>query len=128
MTVSRAPLLGAAILTAIVVAAGSAQAGDPKAGKKVFKQCAACHTLDEGKNRVGPSLHGVIGRPSGSAPKFRYSKAMKALDLTWTEDNIAKYLADPKGFIPKNKMAFNGLSDPQDIADVIAYIAQESSQ
>ncbi len=128
MKAFKTPIIGTALAVAMVAAAGSAQAGDAAAGKKVFKQCAACHTVKEGKNRVGPSLYGVIGRESGSAPKFRYSKAMKALGITWTEGNIAKYLMDPKGFVPKNKMAFNGLTDQKDIADVLAYIAQESGQ
>lgn len=100
--------------------------GDPAAGKKVFNKCRACHTLEEGQNRVGPSLHGIIGRPAGSVEGFKYSDALKTSGVTWTEDNLEEYLADPRGFIPGNRMIFVGLKDEEDIENLIAYLEAEA--
>lgn len=114
----------AAVLLAAVPALAQA-AGDPAAGEKVFNQCKACHTLEAGKNRVGPSLHGVVGRKAGSVEGFAYSPAMKAYAQDWTPENLDKYLADPKAAVPGNKMAFAGLKKPEDRANVIAYLSQQ---
>ncbi len=106
-------------------APAAAGAGDPAAGAKVFKKCKACHYADKEKNKVGPYLKGVVGRKTASVEGFRYSDAMKAKGaegLVWTEENLKKYLADPKGFVPKNKMSFGGLKKPADIANIIAYL------
>ncbi|GAB6052395.1 cytochrome c family protein [Magnetospira thiophila] len=111
---------------ATVLAVGSANAADLKNGKKVFKKCKACHEVKQGKNKVGPSLYGVVGRASASIDDFKYSDAMKAAGKTWDEATIAEYLKDPKAFVPGNKMAFPGLKKDDDIADVIAYIEEES--
>ena len=76
-------------------------------------------------NKVGPRRKGVVGRKAGSVAEYKYSEAMLAKGaegLVWDEANIASYLADPKGFVPKNKMAFAGLKKPEDVADVIAYL------
>jgi cytochrome c len=96
--------------------------GDVAAGEKVFRKCKACHTLEEGKNRVGPSLHGVIGRQAGTLEGYKYSSAMKDSGITWNDDTLAKYLHDPKAMVPKTKMTFPGLKKEEDIKDVIAYI------
>lgn len=96
--------------------------GDAAAGEKVFKKCKACHVVDSEKNRLGPHLVGIIGRASGSVEGFKYSKAMQAAGITWDETTIAEYLADPKGYVPKNKMAFPGLKKEEDRANVIAYL------
>ncbi|MBT5264867.1 MAG: c-type cytochrome [Rhodospirillaceae bacterium] len=104
-----------------------ASAGDAKAGAKVFKKCKACHQIDNDKAKVGPSLKGIIGRAAATQPKFkRYSKAMKKSGVTWTEENIAKFLKKPKKFIKKSKMAFPGLKKQKDIDNVIAYIKSKS--
>lgn len=100
--------------------------GDAAKGEKAFRKCQACHTVEQGKNRVGPSLFNVVGRPVASAEGFdRYSEPMKAKaaeGMTWTEENLDAYLADPKGFIPGNKMIFPGIKKPEERADVIAYL------
>lgn len=96
--------------------------GDADAGKKVFNKCKACHTLEEGKNKVGPSLFGVIGRPAGSIEGFKYSSAMKESGLTWDEATIAEFLKKPKAMVDKTKMSFAGLKKEEDIANVIAYL------
>ena len=96
-------------------------------GEKVFKKCAACHKVGEGaKHTTGPSLNGVVGRAAGASEGFKYSKPMidaGAGGLVWDAASIDAYLADPKGFIPKNKMSFAGLKKPEDRAAVIAYLA-----
>ena len=109
--------------------AGAASAQDAAAGEKVFAKCKACHVIDAPTNRVGPSLHGVIGRTAGTVEGFKYSESMiqHGKDgLVWNNENLEKYLADPKGFIPKNKMAYPGLKNADDRANVIAYIDQAS--
>lgn len=98
------------------VAAGAQEA--PKA----FNQCKACHKVEAGKHGVGPSLAGVFGKKAGMAEGFKYSDAHKGSGLTWDEATLAKYLADPKGTIPGNKMAFAGLKKPEDVKEVIDYI------
>ena len=115
-----------AVAVAALVAASPARAdGDPAAGKKAFRKCVACHTVQTGKNRVGPSLAGIVGRQAGTVEGFKYSTAMQAFGAggaTWDEAAIDAYLADPKGYIKGNKMAFPGLKDAGERADVIAYL------
>ena len=95
---------------------------DVAAGEKVFALCRSCHVLDEGVNRVGPSLYNVVGRQSGSVPGFAYSDANKNSGVTWTTDVLFTYLKDPKGFMPGTKMAFPGVKDDQDRANLVAYL------
>lgn len=110
-------------------APAAAAALDPalvEAGKKVFKQCAACHKVGEGaKHAVGPVLNALIGRTAGTAEGFKYSPAMieaGAGGLVWGDETIAEYLRKPKDFVPKNKMSFAGLKKDDDIEAVIAYL------
>ena len=93
-------------------------------GATVYKRCAACHVVDKEQNRVGPYLMGVVGRPAGGVESYKYSDAMKNSGFTWDEATLDKYLADPKAAIPGNKMAFPGLKNEQERADVIAFLAQ----
>jgi cytochrome c2 len=112
----------------VALASGSvvAQEGDPAAGAKVFNKCKACHVLDEEKNRVGPYLHGVFGRPAGSVEGFKYSSAMKDSGIVWSDETITEYVSDPKGFVPGNRMAFPGLKKPEDISNLLAYLHEEA--
>lgn len=130
MTASRRsslilPALTAALAAAFLAATPARAEGDAAAGKKAFRKCAACHTVQAGKNRLGPTLAGIIGRTAGTVEGFKYSKAMTEFGAgggVWDEAAVDAYLADPKGFIKGNKMAFPGLKDAQERADVIAYL------
>lgn len=96
--------------------------GDPAKGERVFAQCRACHVAEPGVNRVGPSLWGVVGRTAGSIEGFRYSKANQNSGLVWTEEQLFTYLEAPQRTIPGTTMAFGGLKNPQDRADIIAFL------
>ena len=99
--------------------------GDTAKGATIFNKCKACHTLEAGKNKIGPSLQGVIGRTAGTVEGFKYSEAMKAAGaggLVWSEETLDKYLTAPKQFVPGNKMPFPGLPKADDRENVIAYI------
>jgi cytochrome c len=118
--------LGAATL-AVLTAAGAAQAAGPAAGdagrgKTVFARCAACHDLNTGAVRMGPSLKGIMGRKAGSVANFGYSGAMKSKGVTWAPDTLDAFLAAPMKYVPGTRMAFAGISNPQERADVIAYL------
>jgi nitrite reductase (NO-forming) len=97
--------------------------GDPAAGKLVFRKCQVCHSLDAGKDVLGPSLAGIVGRKSGAEPNYAYSPAMKDANLTWDAKTLDAYLDDPQKFVPGNKMPFPGLKTVQDRIDVIAFLA-----
>jgi cytochrome c2 len=116
-TVAAALLAGAGLVRAV-------EGGDAESGKKVFAKCQACHSLDAGVNKIGPSLHGVIGRASGAVDGFKYSDAMKNAHLSWTPEVLDQYLANPRKSVPGTKMAFPGLPKPEDRANVITYLEQ----
>lgn len=121
-------ILGAALIAGIAMGAGAAQAADAAAGKDVFKQCMACHTAEQGKNKVGPSLFGVVGRPAASIDGFKYSKPMQekaAGGLTWTPDNLKAYITAPKEVVPGGTMAFAGIKDAGKVDDLIAFLAEQ---
>ncbi|KAB2849621.1 MAG: cytochrome c family protein [Hyphomicrobiaceae bacterium] len=106
---------------------GTVQAQDAANGEAVFKKCRACHLVGpEAKHTVGPQLNNVIGRKAGTIADFSsYSDQMKELGskgLVWNDATLDKYLANPKDLVPNGKMAFPGLSDKEDRADVIAYL------
>ena len=96
--------------------------GDATKGEKVFAQCKTCHVAEKGVNRVGPSLWAVIDRKAGSIEGFKYSPANKNSGLVWTPDQLFTYLAAPQKTVPGTYMAFAGLKNPQDRADVIAFL------
>ena len=108
----------------LTVAAGAAQAGDAAKGKTVFQRCAICHRVDkDGGNGLGPNLFGVAGRKAGTIAGFSYSAAMKASGITWSADKLTAYVAHPAQLVPGNRMAFAGITDPGQQADVVAYLA-----
>ena len=118
-----------AIASALLLSsAAGAAAQDAAAGEKVFNKCKACHAVGEGAtNKVGPQLNGVVGRKAASVEGYTYSPALKKASdegLVLTEENIAKWVAGPKAFLPGNKMSFVGLPKEQEVKDVIAYLGQ----
>ena len=100
--------------------------GDAAKGETLFMQCRACHSLEPDKTLLGPSLHGVIGRPAAHVAGFAYSPAMKASGLTWTEDMLYRYIGSPRDVVPGTKMAYAGMTDAQSRADLIAYLKSAS--
>ena len=114
-------LLGAAFL---LPAGPVAAEGDAEAGERVFNRCRACHVVDQEQNRVGPHLVGIYGREAGSVEGYRYSPALADSDIVWDDETIAAYVEDPRGFIPGNRMAFPGIRNEQEIADLLSYLRE----
>lgn len=101
--------------------------GDAKKGEADFITCKTCHAIEAGVNKIGPSLHGVVGRKAGIIPGFTYTAANKNSGITWTEPKLFQYLENPQHVVPGTKMAFAGWpADPQKRADVIAYLKANS--
>lgn len=97
-------------------------AQDVVAGKSLYAQCIACHATDA-NNGVGPGLKGLVGRKAGTAAGFRFSRAMKTSNVTWTEQTLDAYLTDPQKVVPGNVMPFSGMPDAKQRANLIAYLA-----
>jgi cytochrome c len=99
-------------------------AADPAAGQKIFKtQCGICHATITGKNGIGPTLFGVVGRRAGSVPDFNYTADHKKLGITWEAATLSKYLTNPRAMVPDTSMVYAGLKDDAKRADVVAYLA-----
>ena len=114
-----------AALAGISLMSSVATAQDMANGEDVFKKCRACHQVGDGaKNVVGPILNGIFGRKAGSIEGFKYSDANKESGLTWDDKTFATYIKDPKAAMPGNKMAFVGVKDDKDVADLIMFLKQ----
>ena len=105
----------------VALSATGAQAQDAAAGKAVFAQCTACHSVD-GSNGAGPTLKGIVGSKAGEVAGFRFSRAMKSAGTVWDEKTLDAYIANPQTAIPGNVMPFSGLPDAKQRADLIAYL------
>lgn len=111
------------VLGVLVAISGGAQAqGDPALGKTQYNKCLACHSIKPGENKIGPSLHGILGRPSSSVAGFNYSEPMKAYKVTWDAPTLDAYLVEPRATVPGTRMIFAGLKRPEDRANLIAYL------
>jgi cytochrome c len=122
--------MGRSLIALVVAAASSlliahpAHAQNVETGQKAFKQqCGLCHDTAAGKNRVGPSLFGVVGRKSGSVDGFHYSDANKNSGLSWDQVTLDKYLADPRGTVPGTTMTYAGVKNDDQRRDIIAFLA-----
>lgn len=118
------------IVALAIAAAGSlllalpAQAQNAENGQKVFKQqCGICHDVTAGKNKIGPSVFGVVGRKAGTEAGFTYSDGNKNSGLTWDAATLDKYLADPRGTVAGTKMTYAGVKNEEQRKDLIAYLA-----
>jgi cytochrome c len=119
------PALLVAAATALPGAA-LAQSGDAAAGQRVFNQCRACHTADQGgRSTVGPNLWGIVDRRAASVQGFRYSANMRELaegGLTWTDDRLRAYIGNPKSVVPRGSMSYVGLRNETQLNDLMAYL------
>ena len=101
--------------------------GDITHGEKVFKKCAACHSINkDGRNKIGPKLYNVVGNATGAASGYKYSKALASYSKTWTFEELNGFLIKPAKWIKGNKMGFAGLKNDKDRASVILYLNQNS--
>ena len=108
---------------ALVAMAGAAQAdGDAARGEKKYEECVSCHMTERGAHGLGPSLYGVFDRKAGELTDFRYSPALKRSDITWSEQTLDTFIADPQKTVPANRMPYAGMPDAGDRADLIAYL------
>jgi cytochrome c len=114
-------------LPILLLAATAAGAADVQEGAKVYRTCAACHSLQPGRHMTGPSLAGLWERKAGTAAGFpRYSGALKSSGVSWNAETLDAWLADPRAFIPNNRMTFPGIRDAKARADLIAYLQAAS--
>jgi cytochrome c len=129
----RITIVGAMGLAVTIHSAAAQGAGDPAKGQALFQQqCHVCHQVGPGaKSGIGPELNGIFGQKAGAVPGYSFSPAMKQAagkGIVWDEANLDKYLENPQGFMPGTKMAFLGLKNPGQRADVIAYLETLKSQ
>jgi cytochrome c len=118
-------MLGVLFGLPLLLAGAPAVAADVASGQAQFNKCKICHTVEAGgRNTVGPNLHGVFGRKAGNLDNFAYSEAMKTSGITWDDDALTKYLRNPREMVPGGKMAFPGIKDDKEIADLLAYLHQ----
>jgi cytochrome c len=114
---------GMIIIALTCAVSGRAFAQDAAAGEKAFVVCRACHQIGPtAKDAVGPVLNGVVGRKAGTYPGFNYSSANKDSGITWDEETLKKYLANPQAVVKGTKMIFPGIKDPAKVDDVIAFL------
>jgi cytochrome c len=124
----KSTLSAASLLLLLVSPSGAHAEGDVQEGAKAYRACATCHSLAPGRHMTGPSLAGMWERKAGTAEGFsRYSDALKSAAVIWNAETLDPWLADPRAFIPNNRMTFPGIRDAKARADLIAYLQQASS-
>jgi cytochrome c len=117
----------AVLLAALLLAASAARAadGDAARGEAIYQRCLACHSLEH--DRVGPRHCGLFGRRAGTLPGYAYSPAMKKHGVTWNEETLDHFLENPLKTVPGTKMGYAGVKNPQERADLIAYLKQATA-
>ncbi|MDG4647117.1 cytochrome c family protein [Roseibacterium sp. SDUM158017] len=96
---------------------------DPAAGERLWRQCQACHALQQGQNGVGPYLYGVVGRDKAAVDGFSYSDALSSMEGDWTPENLSGFIENPREYAPGTAMSYAGMRDVEDRANLIAYLA-----
>lgn len=120
---NKMSILAGLALVALAAVGGGRPVRAADSGDVLFKRyCSICHSTESGQNKVGPSLAGIVGRQAGDAAGFNYSTAMQSAGVTWDEKTLDQYLADPRAFVPGNKMLFPGVKNPDDRKAIIAYL------
>ena len=122
MNVASKHTLQLIVLSGSLAVSGAHADGDAARGKKIFEECAACHSLERGANGVGPTLNGVFERKAGELADFRFSPAMKKSALPWSARTLDIFLADPQQEISGNRLPFSGVPEARDRADLIEYL------
>lgn len=111
------------VIAILALCAPAHAEGDAAAGEKLFRLCRSCHAVEAGKHRVGPSLHGIVGRTAGTAENYtNYSNGLKTAGFQWDAARLDAYLANPKLVIPDSRMTFAGVPGAEDRANIIAYL------
>lgn len=100
-------------------------AADAGAGERLWRQCSACHAVDEPRNGTGPHLVNVVGRPKGAVEDYSYSDTLAGMGGEWTPENISGFIANPREYAPGTKMSYNGLRDIEDRANLIAWLQSQ---
>lgn len=100
--------------------------GNAKAGKKIFKKCKTCHSVEEAKHKNGPSLYKIIGAQAGKVEGYKYSSGFKNVDIIWDRETLPAYIKDPKALIKGTRMTAVKLKKDTDIDDLIAYLEEKS--
>jgi cytochrome c2 len=114
-------------IAACTVAPAFAQDQAIEEGERLYQRlCATCHSLEEGRNLVGPSLHDIVGREAGVIDGVRYSSAMQDADITWVPEEIKAFIEAPREYLPGTRMAFTGVRDEEDREAIVAYLASET--
>jgi cytochrome c len=118
-------LLAALLVVLLASASAVAAEGNAERGEEIYTRCLACHTLAH--NRVGPRHCGLFGRKAGSVPNYAYSAAMKKYGVIWNEGTLDRFIENPLKTVPGTKMGYAGVKDPQERADLIAYLKKVTS-
>jgi cytochrome c len=115
-------VIGAAVAMFAMAASPAQAGGDPVRGQQDYAQCQICHNIQ--RNSIGPRHMGLFGRKAGSLPDYNYSTALKNSGIVWNEQTVDQWLQGPSKMVPGTKMIFAGVSDPQERADIIAYLKE----
>jgi cytochrome c len=118
----RRAVLGAAVAMSAMAASPAFADGDAQRGRLDYAQCQICHQID--RNAIGPRHRGLFGRQAGSLPDYNYSTALKNSGIVWNQETLDRWLQGPAEMVPGTKMIFAGVADPQERADIVAYLKE----